>query len=114
MERPVEDSAGRTAAVGGPGAPPPVGSRVVAFLVAVLLGVVCAVSALFALWPQPPGREPGLDQALPEVLVVAGAGVGAGAALRWAFGLHHRGAVVAGWLVGLTPCALVVVELLRR
>jgi sulfite exporter TauE/SafE len=93
---------------------PPVGSRVVAFVVAVLLGCACFVLALFALWPPLPGEDQGLTQALPEVLALGLAGVGAATTLRWALCAHGSTPVVVGWTLGLMPCALVAIELSTR
>jgi hypothetical protein len=90
------------------------GSRVVALASALLLGFVCFLLGLFALWPPMPGEDRGLAQALTEVLLLGVAGMGTATALRWALGAHGRSAVVLGTLLGLTPCLLVTVELLRR
>jgi hypothetical protein len=93
---------------------PPAGSRLVALVVAVLLGCAGYMFALFALWPGLPGEDQGLNQALPEVLALGLAGVGAATALRWALCAHGNTAVVVGWTLGLIPCALVVIELSTR
>lgn len=92
----------------------PLGSRVVALAAALFLGFVCFLLGLFALWPSMPGEDRGLVQALPEVLLLGLAGLATATALRWTLGLHGRSAVLLGRLLGLTPCLLVAVELLRR
>jgi hypothetical protein len=98
----------------GPGGPPGIYGRVLAFVFAVPCAVMCFAAGVFALWPLPDDHDRGPVQALPMLLLMALSGSAAAACLLKALDLSGPLVQRAFLALGLMPAVIVFGVLLNR